>query len=143
MVHCGTFHSEKSVKQGKVTKTKKSNKHFRTSDNYLKKIYPLLEMYVNADMDVKRTLLENVNDKCFAAMLTVAQNAFHNDKLTKTLPSKDREALIRKLDKDKIALRKLFDCNTINHSRGGAIQVGGSLGILMGAIIPLLSQLFK
>ena len=123
-------------------KTKNVNKHFRTTDNYLKKIYPLLQLYVKSDMSMKRTLLENVNDKCFAAMLSVAQNAFHNEKLTQSLPQDHRDALIRKLDKDKIALRKLFDCNKSNHSRSNAIQVGGSLGLLMGAIIPLLSKLF-
>ena len=125
-----------------LKKTRNVNKHFRTTDNYLKKIYPLLQLYVKSDMSMKRTLLENVNDKCFAAMLSVAQNAFHNDKLTHSLPQEHRDALIRKLDKDKIALRKLFDCNKSNHSRNNAVQVGGSLGLLMGAIIPLLSKLF-
>lgn len=123
-------------------KSTKISKQFRATDSYLKKIYPLLQLYVESDMSMKRILLENVNDKCFAAMLSVAQNAFHNDKLTNSLPPAHRDALIKKLDKDKIALRKLFDCNKINHSRGNAIQVGGSLGLLMGAIIPLLTKLF-
>ena len=107
----------------------------------LKKIFPLLNELSKLSEEKQLIIIPHLNETAFEALYECIHNALQNNKVS----SKSRKILKKKLGAHKDKLRYI-----INNSGNAAakkkkvIQMGSGLGLILSAILPLLSQfLFK
>jgi hypothetical protein len=104
----------------------------------LRKVYPLLKMLSQMSSSDRQTILPYLNDTVYAGLTSCVQNAILNPKVS----AEHRTLLKSKLAPHKNIFRNLLKSNlTGKRKQKVVVQAGGSLGLILGAVLPLLAKL--
>ena len=107
----------------------------------LAKLYPLLKVLRKLNAEDRIEVLKHLNDDSCSGLRECAVNAFCNGCIGK----KAKEILKSKIvdEKTRSDLRSLVNNSRLSPAkrRGKLVQVGGSFGLIISSILPLLGQL--
>ena len=103
----------------------------------LKKVYPLLDVLARLNTNDRKTVIKFLNDQGYEAIYECIYNGLDNNDVSTT----DRKFLRKGLLKDQNIYRQLLLGSRVTKRKKKHIeQVGGSLGLLLATVLPILSN---
>lgn len=101
-----------------------------------KRIYPLLDVLSRMEPADRQTLLEFINDEGCDAVTECIHNGLWNEEIDR----EQRKAIKINLKKDEKRYRCILKEGCHNKRRKHLVQVGGGLGLILEAVLPLLKE---
>jgi hypothetical protein len=102
----------------------------------LKKALPVLNVLKSLRSDKLVVLLPHLDDTIQSVLCECIRNCLHNKKISQ----RKRQQLKKKLATHKHICRYLSGCTSIKKQKKLLPQVGGGLGLILGAALPLLAN---
>lgn len=117
----------------------KKNSNIMKGKRELKKVFPVLNVLSKLKEDDRKILLGYLNEESCTGIYDCVHNALHNKRL------RNRNDLRRRIQQHKNELRYIVkDTRHSKEKQKKLVQSGGSIGLILSAVLPLLAQyLFK